>query len=289
MKHYILLMICICGFSLSACGSDSDSIKTDTAVQKQLEEFKDEYKADLERFKNEMKEEKEDESSIVLYSLIAGCVSILFSIISIVISYKLFFRMEKLNGRLGSRIKREEFNKTIGELKKQFPKGPVSGKSTNNYSEIILMKNDIAKLSSEILQIKQSKGIVGNTNVNSGSNNNGVKPMTDSKKHESAIRTAYLGAPSPTNSGQFLFINQLTSFDDKAYFKLYYKDAANTAEFELVELQKVRSCDWLTNVAVVSGCNISEAKSHETIKRGTLENVDNCWKVKDKMEIKLNK
>ena len=116
------------------------------------------------------------------------------------------------------------------------------------------------------------------------------QPKSTSKKHgykpqgRMIVREGYLGI----NKEKF-FNDFYESLDDKAYFRVSIFDN-NEGEFELVDLQRIKSADSIGLAVETDGCRIEEARTYETKQKGKIKKGDgDLWIIDSPLKLTLNK
>lgn len=91
--------------------------------------------------------------------------------------------------------------------------------------------------------------------------------------------------------GEGFFNDVYTSNQDECRFKAWYNDTETEAEFEPVNLNRIRSIDGIEKAVDYKDdeVSLSDASSFYVIARGKVTKKDDLWKVESPVEIKLKR
>lgn len=288
MKHIFLLILCAFCFSVSACGNNTDSLATENAEK--IQKLESDYK-DIQKQIKKLNEENAD--SLNKTAIVLGVVGCVFGLIASVIAIFVFLKINEKNDdgenifqAVSHLFQSNDHRKSEIEcLKNRCANNQNSTFAPNNYNDnndLELRLSAVEKNLATFATIVQNlSAITVNQPVQQASSS---KNDSQNKKQE---RMAYLGAPTGAGDKMY-FIDELPSCDDKARFKIF-KKSDKEAEFDLIDIQRIKSMDSFDSVAKTRGCNLSEAKGFRTTQKGKLVKEDGCWAVKRSLEIELKK
>lgn len=107
----------------------------------------------------------------------------------------------------------------------------------------------------------------------------------ETNKSEDYIKKGY----APLNRYNFI-INISDSNQEGCVFKISFI-SSNKGEFDLIALDKIKSCNGWEDVIEYTGrCTMEEASSYKLIKKGVIVKYDDqTWEVQDKLKIEITK
>ena len=91
--------------------------------------------------------------------------------------------------------------------------------------------------------------------------------------------------------GKGIFNDEYNSKQDKCKFKVYYNSNGHEAEFELIDLNRIRSLDSIEKAIEFDASQVSleEALYYDTLKKGLVRKNGEIWEIVRKVEIVLKK
>lgn len=91
--------------------------------------------------------------------------------------------------------------------------------------------------------------------------------------------------------GHGIFNDVFNSKQDESKFKVWFKSNGNEAEFDLIDLKRIKSFDGIDKAVQfdISEASLLEALSYETLNRGTVVKKGDFWEINQKVKIKLKK
>ncbi len=107
------------------------------------------------------------------------------------------------------------------------------------------------------------------------------------KTEEYVTKEGYFGIVK----GHGIFNDVFNSKQDESKFKVWFKSNGNEAEFDLIDLKRIKSFDGIDKAVQfdISEASLLEALSYETLKRGTVVKKGDFWEINQKVKIKLKK
>lgn len=162
----------------------------------------------------------------------------------------------------------------------------------NKQEQDITKKNLIIKdkesLSLQIQQILERLLVIENIQKNSSAKNNKVvytEKVTNND--ESITKEGYFGIVK----GHGIFNDVFNSKQDECKFKVWFKSNGKEAEFDLIDLKRIKSFDGIDKAVQfdTSEASLLEASSYDTSKRGLVIKNGDFWEIKQKVKILLKK
>ena len=91
--------------------------------------------------------------------------------------------------------------------------------------------------------------------------------------------------------GHGIFNDVFHSKQDESKFKVWFKNNGKDAEFDLIDLRRVKSFDGIEKAVLfdTTEASLQEASSFETLQRGLVIKKDDFWEIKQKIKVKLKK
>ena len=168
--------------------------------------------------------------------------------------------IEKLRNKLDLILKKQEQN--------------ISKKTANNYdNESYLI---------QINQILERLIVVERTIMESSTKNiNVVEPVQETSKE------GYFGIVK----GYGIFNDIFYSKKDECKFKVWFKNNGKEAEFDLIDLKRIKSFDGIETAVYfdTSEVSLQDASSYDTLKKGLVVKVGDIWEIKQKVNVLLKK
>ena len=163
----------------------------------------------------------------------------------------------------------------------------------NKQEQDITKKNLIIKdkegLSLQIQQILERLLVIENIQKNNSGKNNKVfhTEKVTNNNDESITKEGYFGIVK----GHGIFNDVFNSKQDESKFKVWFKSNGKEAEFDLIDLKRIKSFDGIDKAVQfdTSETSLLEASSYDTIKRGLVVKNGDFWEIKQKVKIILKK
>lgn len=265
--------------------NDIVSSKTDS-LGKCLEDLKEKIEdqnAKISSLNDEVHNLKEDEKEISYWWLIgtamfSGFISALLFVLLFVVWMKKKYHFLK-----------EDIQRIINDKVKGFEKT----KSNNGKeAKVVSIEKELRQLQNE-----QSKFMIELLNIKSlvDDNQYGVvkkQPKTEvlkevTPKEVKPTKVGYFGMVK----GEGFFNDVYTSNQDECRFKVWYNNTETEAEFEPVNLNRIRSIDGIEKAVDYKDdeVSLSDASSFYVIMRGKVTKKDDLWKVESPVQIKLKR
>ncbi len=110
---------------------------------------------------------------------------------------------------------------------------------------------------------------------------------SEPQRVESHHKEGYFGMVK----GMGIFNDEYNLKQDKCKFKVYYYSNGNEAEFELIDLNRIRSLDGIEKAIEFDASQVSleEALCYDTLKKGLVRKNGEIWEIVRKVEIVLKK
>ena len=262
--------------------NDIVSSKTDS-LGKCLEDLKEKIEdqnAEISSLNAEVHNLKEDEKEISYWWLIGT------AMFSVFISALLFVLLFVVWMKKKYHFLKEDIRRIINDKVKGFEKTKSNnGKEVKVVSiekELRQLQNEQSKLRIELLNIKSQVddnqyGVVKKTEV--------LKEVTP--KEVKPTKVGYFCMVK----GEGFFNDVYTSNQDECRFKVWYNNTETEAEFEPVNLNRIRSIDGIEKAVDYKDdeVSLSDASSFYVIARGKVTKKDDLWKVESPVEIKLKR
>jgi len=162
----------------------------------------------------------------------------------------------------------------------------------NKQEQDITKKNLIIKdkesLSLQIQQILERLLVIENIQKNSSEKNNKVVYTEKVTNNDEPItKEGYFGIVK----GHGIFNDVFYSKQDESKFKVWFKSNGKEAEFDLIDLKRIKSFDGIDKAVQfdTSEASLLEASSYDTSKRGLVIKNGDFWEIKQKVKIILKK
>ena len=245
-----------------------------------LKEKIEDQNAEISSLNAEVHNLKEDEKEISYWWLIGT------AMFSVFISALLFVLLFVVWMKKKYHFLKEDIRRIINDKVKGFEKTKSNnGKEVKVVSiekELRQLQNEQSKLRIELLNIKSQVddnqyGVVKKTEV--------LKEVTP--KEVKPTKVGYFGMVK----GEGFFNDVYTSNQDECRFKVWYNNTETEAEFEPVNLNRIRSIDGIEKAVDYKDdeVSLSDASSFYVIARGKVTKKDDLWKVESPVEIKLKR
>ena len=152
---------------------------------------------------------------------------------------------------------------------------------------LIIKDND--SLNIQIRQILERLLVIEDIQKNSSQKGNRVviTEKSSEKSEDSFVKEGYFGIVK----GHGIFNDVFHSEQDESKFKVWFKSNGKDAEFDLIDLRRVKSFDGIEKAVLFDTTEVSlqEASSYETLQRGLVTKKDDFWEIKQKIKVKLKK
>ena len=152
---------------------------------------------------------------------------------------------------------------------------------------LIIKDND--SLNIQIRQILERLLVIEDIQKNSSQKGNRVviTEKSSEKSEDSFVKEGYFGIVK----GHGIFNDVFHSKQDESKFKVWFKSNGKDAEFDLIDLRRVKSFDGIEKAVLFDTTEVSlqEASSYETLQRGLVTKKDDFWEIKQKIKVKLKK
>ena len=265
--------------------NDIVSSKTDS-LGKCLEDLKEKIEdqnAKISSLNDEVHNLKEDEKEISYWWLIgtamfSGFISALLFVLLFVVWMKKKYHFLK-----------EDIQRIINDKVKGFEKT----KSNNGKeAKVVSIEKELRQLQNE-----QSKFMIELLNIKSLVDDNQYGVVKKQPKTE-VLKEVTPKEVKPTQVGNFgmvkgegFFNDVYTSNQDECRFKVWYNNTETEAEFEPVNLNRIRSIDGIEKAVDYKDdeVSLSDASSFYVIMRGKVTKKDDLWKVESPVQIKLKR
>ena len=91
--------------------------------------------------------------------------------------------------------------------------------------------------------------------------------------------------------GHGIFNDVFYSKQEESKFKVWFKSNGKEAEFDLIDLRRVKSFDGIEKAILfdTTEASLQEASFYETLQRGWVVKKDDFWEIKQKIKVKLKK
>jgi hypothetical protein len=191
------------------------------------------------------------------------------------------------------------WNKTLE--KKDFKKVEYEIETLKNDLKLILSRHeqDISKknliikdndsLNIQIRQILERLLVIEDIQKNSSQKGNRVviTEKSSEKSEDSFVKEGYFGIVK----GHGIFNDVFYSKQDESKFKVWFKSNGKDAEFDLIDLRRVKSFDGIEKAVLfdTTEASLQEASSYDTLQRGLVIKKDDFWEIKQKIKVKLKK
>ena len=152
---------------------------------------------------------------------------------------------------------------------------------------LIIKDND--SLNIQIRQILERLLVIEDIQKNSSQKGNRVviTEKSSEKSEDSFVKEGYFGIVK----GHGIFNDVFHSKQDESKFKVWFKSNGKDADFDLIDLRRVKSFDGIEKAVLFDTTEVSlqEASSYETLQRGLVTKKDDFWDIKQKIKVKLKK
>lgn len=258
MKHFVLLIF-LCLFSVSVMGeTPADSIEAQDTVKHDSTAAAVEGKADSEKSCQDTSKRQEAQADWL--PLASSCVSIVALAGMVIMS----FRLKRESG------KRRQLKRELDQLKqaslsqKQVDARKIQDEAERRWSR------SLRGLEERVGSVEAKLKAVGRPS-----------PM-----EKGSPKVKYFGI----NSEDY-FVRAFDTSDVDKLFKVTFDDVSlNKGEFELIDLNRIKSADQIGHVIQFTDGSkrIKDAKNIVSQVRGTVVRDGNLWKVVEKLKLKLN-
>lgn len=256
MKHFVLLIF-LCLFSVSIMGA-ADSIKAQTTTKHDNTAAAVEGKTGS--VESDQNTSKRQEAQADWLPLASSCVSIVALAGMVIMS----FRLKRESG------KRRQLKRELDQLKqaslsqKQVDARKIQDEAERRWSR------SLRGLEERVGSVEAKLKAVGRQS-----------PM-----EKGSPKVKYFGI----NSEDY-FVRAFDTSDVDKLFKVTFDDVSlNKGEFELIDLNRIKSADQIGHVIQFTDGSkrIKDAKNIVSQVRGTVVRDGNLWKVVEKLKLKLN-
>ena len=163
----------------------------------------------------------------------------------------------------------------------------------NRQEQDISKKNLIIKdndsLNIQIRQILERLLVIEDIQKNSNQKNNrvAITENVSEKSEDSFVKEGYFGIVK----GHGIFNDVFYSKQDESKFKVWFKSNGKEAEFDLIDLRRVKSFDGIEKAVLfdTTEASLQEASSYGTLQRGLVIKKDGFWEIKQKIKVILKK
>ena len=165
----------------------------------------------------------------------------------------------------------------------------VLSKQEQDITKKNLIIKDKESQSLQIQQILERLLVIENIQRNSTEKNSeliSTEKMIN-KAEASVIKEGYFGIVK----GHGIFNDVFYSKQDESKFKVWFKSNGKEAEFDLIDLKRIKSFDGIDKAVQfdTSETSLLEASSYDTLKRGLVVRNGDFWEIKQKVKIILKK
>lgn len=258
MKHFVLLIF-LCLFSVSVMGETAaDSIEAQATAKHDSTAAAVEGKTGS--VESDQNTSKRQEAQADWLPLASSCVSIVALAGMVIMS----FRLKRESG------KRRQLKRELDQLKqaslsqKQVDARKIQDEAERRWSR------SLRGLEERVGSVEAKLNAVGRQS-----------PM-----EKGSPKVKYFGI----NSEDY-FVRAFDTFDVDKLFKVTFDDVSlNKGEFELIDLNRIKSADQIGHVIQFTDGSkrIKDAKNIVSQVRGTVVRDGNLWKVVEKLKLKLN-
>ena len=163
----------------------------------------------------------------------------------------------------------------------------------SNQEQDVSKKNLIIKdndsLNIQIRQILERLLVIEDIQKSSTQKSNriAITEKASEKSEDSFVKEGYFGIVK----GHGIFNDVFYSKQDESKFKVWFKSNGKEAEFDLIDLRRVKSFDGIEKAVLfdTTEASLQEASSYETLQRGLVIKKDDFWEIKQKIRVKLKK
>lgn len=274
MKRYIICALFLCGIlSLDSC----------------IERQKQASPPKTEQVANKPPQQKTTKDGLE-QSRIAICIALSSFALSMLAFLFTIWRINKVTSRehykdtpiyQSLREKIRSLENQINEQSRELQ--GLKNNLQQHYKAIEANTTHLVRLTQKLSQIQPQESVVPPPSRKSHSEDSQKKHKQNSQSRI-VIREGYLGI----NKENF-FNDFYENPDDKAYFRVSIFDN-NEGEFELVDLQRIKSADSIGLAVETDGCRIEEARTYETKQKGKIKKGDgDLWIIDSPLKLTLNK
>ena len=165
----------------------------------------------------------------------------------------------------------------------------ILSKQEQDISKKNLIIKDNDSLNIQIRQILERLLVIEDIQKNSSQKGNRViiTEKSSEKSEDSFVKEGYFGIVK----GHGIFNDVFHSKQDESKFKVWFKSNGKDAEFDLIDLRRIKSFDGIEKAVLFDTTEVSlqEASSYETLQRGLVIKKDGFWEIKQKIKVKLKK
>lgn len=281
MKIYVisfLFSFCLCIMGCKANQTSSNSDKTNSQIAALVSKVDsltlqiEKQNAVIENFK-----ENQNGKSEIHYWWLSGTiiVSIIFStLISVFFAKRVRYIVDDNIERLHKAMRRNNNDESKNNNKK-------NAKIESIEVSMLQLQNGLDRLEKEYLNIAK---LVNSQNEIA---KEAIKPLITSEKNTN--KEGYFGMVK----GQGFFNDVYNSNQDECRFKVWFNNAETEAEFEPVNLNRIRSIDGIEKAVdyIDDEVSLSDASSFCVMEKGKVnKNKDSgTWDIKSTVKIKLKK
>ena len=163
----------------------------------------------------------------------------------------------------------------------------------SNQEQDVSKKNLIIKdndsLNIQIRQILERLLVIEDIQKSSTQKSNriAITEKASEKSEDSFVKEGYFGIVK----GHGIFNDVFYSKQDESKFKVWFKSTGKEAEFDLIDLRRVKSFDGIEKAVLfdTTEASLQEASSYETLQRGLVIKKDDFWEIKQKIRVRLKK
>lgn len=147
-----------------------------------------------------------------------------------------------------------------------------------------LINRDNDTIKNQVQSILERLLVVENYIKESSSKN---KKEPDTEPLPPPTKEGYLGIVK----GYGFFNDVYSSQKDESKFKVWFKSNGKEAEFDLIDLRRIKSFDGIEKAVHfdTTEASLQEASSYETLKRGKAIKDGDIWEIKQKVSVRLKK
>lgn len=175
----------------------------------------------------------------------------------------------------------------IEKLKNEIKQIKSSQEQDVSKKNLIIKDND--SLNIQIRQILERLLVIEDIQKNSikKSSRVAIADKASEKSENSFMKEGYFGIVK----GHGIFNDVFYSKQDESKFKVWFKSTGKEAEFDLIDLRRVKSFDGIEKAVLfdTTEASLQEASSYETLQRGLVIKKDDFWEIKQKIRVRLKK
>ena len=187
-------------------------------------------------------------------------------------------------------LEKKDFKKIgydIEKLKNEIKQIKSSQEQDVSKKNLIIKDND--SLNIQIRQILERLLVIEDIQKNSIKKSSRVviTEKSSEKSEDSFVKEGYFGIVK----GHGIFNDVFYSKQDESKFKVWFKSNGKDAEFDLIDLRRVKSFDGIEKAVLfdTTEASLQEASSYDTLQRGLVIKKDDFWEIKQKIKVKLKK